>query len=120
MKISKSSGKYRILESGSVFTYSGTDDVTFHIKMDNKFKFQVILKFQETESGAQKIYFDTDGESNRITMTCINFNHPLGTGTKKPIELATVNKKKVFINFCIYARGDEIPRKITYTFYIEQ
>lgn len=120
MQIDKLSGGYHILESGSILTYSGTDDIVFRLKMDKTFKFQVVLKFEEKEKDDQQLKFNTDSQQNIITITCVNFNNLLGTGIKKPIELATFNNKKVFINFCIYATGDEIPRKVTYTFYIQK
>lgn len=118
MIIEKSSSNYIILESGSVITYSNENGVLFSIKMDDTFSFDLIIKF--TGNGEKQHQLQHNVSDNTITLNCVNFDNPLGTGTRKPIELATFNNKKVYINFWVNALGDKALKKISYTFYSER
>ena len=118
MDIEISSSNHIILDSGSVITYSDTAELSFSIKMDNTFSFQLILNFEST--GESQHQLKQSVSENVITLTCINFDNSLGTGTTRPIELAIFNGKKIFINFFVYALGDKSLRKIVYSFYSER
>ncbi len=119
MKIEKSSANHTILDTGSVITFDSSAELSFGIDMDENFKFDLILKFEKDD---KNIKYDVKKavNGNVITLTCINFDYDLGIGTNFPIELATVNGKKVYINFWVYALGEDSLRKITYTFYQER
>jgi hypothetical protein len=53
-----------------------------------------------------------------ITLTCVNFNEPLGTGTSQPIELAEAGGKKLFVSFWAYApRQRHCPKSGLYILY---
>lgn len=118
MTIEKSSSNHVILESGSVITYSNENEVLFSIKMDDSFGFDLLIKF--TSNGEKQQQLQQSVSGNTITFNCVNFDNPLGTGTKKPIELATFNSKKVYINFWVNALGDNALKKIAYTIYSER
>lgn len=118
MIIEKSSSNHTVLESGSVITYSNENEVLFSIKMDDTFSFDLLLKF--TSNGEEQHQLQQSVSGNTITLNCVNFDNPLGTGTKKPIELATFDNKKVYINFWVNALGDNALKKIAYTFYTER
>lgn len=118
MTIEKSSSDHIILDSGSAITYSNTAELSFSIKMDAAFSFILVLKFEST--GEKQHELKQSVSDNTITLTCVNFDNPLGTGTTKPIELATFNGKKIYVNFWVYALGDKSLRKIVYSFYSER
>lgn len=118
MTIEKTSSNHIILDSGSVITFDSTAELSFSCKMDDTFSFSIVLQFESNGDGKQGLKQSISG--NTITMTCVNFNNPLGTGTTKPIELATFNGKKVYFNFFIHALGDNSLRKISYSFYSER
>ncbi len=118
MIIEKSSSNHVILESGSVITYSDENEVLFSIKMDDSFSFDLLIKFTSNGENQQQLHQSVS--NNTITFDCVNFDNPLGTGTRKPIELATFNNKKVYINFWVTALGDKALKKISYTFYSER
>lgn len=86
--------------------------------MDDSFGFDLLIKFTSNDEEQQRLQQSVSG--NTITFNCVNFDNPLGTGTKKPIELATFNSKKVYINFWVNALGDNALKKITYTIYSER
>jgi len=118
MVIEKSSSNHIILESGSVITYSNSNEVHFSIKMDDSFSFDLILKFSSDDEKQYRL--EQNVTNNTITLDCINFDNPMGTGTKKPIELATFNNKKIYINFWVNSLGKNALKKIAYTVYSER
>lgn len=119
MKIEKTSSGYTILESGSIITYDQeNNDILFSITMDESFSFSLSLKF--TSNSEKQYQLQQSVSENTITLNCINFDNPFGTGTNKPIELATFQNKKIYINFWVTALGNKGMKQISYTFYYEQ
>lgn len=115
MIIEKSSSDYSIIDSGSTLTFSNDAELSFSVKIDDSFSFLLVLEFVSTDEKQHKLKQHISG--NTIKLTCINFDNPLGTGTSKPIELATFNGKKIYVNFWVYALGENSLRKIVYSFY---
>lgn len=118
MEITKSSSNHEILDSGSIILFDGDAELELSIKMDDSFQFGVILRFESTNDGKQNLTSDVN--DNKITLSCINFNNILGTGTRQPIELAQFQGKRVYMHFWVYALGDTSLRRIAYTFYMER
>lgn len=107
-----------ILDSGSLLAFSSTSDIQFDIKMSEHFSFNLTFKF---ESNGKKEYdIKSSIQGNNIVITCINFDNPLGTGTNKPLPLATFGGKQIFLNFWVYGLGNNSARKIIYTLYKEK
>ena len=115
MTIKTSTGTMDILDSGSVLAFSSTSDIKFEVTLDETFSFDLILKFESNGEKQHKIKANIDG--NIITLTCINFDSALGTGTSTPVELAVFEGKKVYINFWVYSLGKNSARKVDYTLY---
>lgn len=113
------SSGHQVLGSGSVITYSNTSDISFIIEMDETFKFQLVLKFEDIAGKESKIDLAPDTQKNILTMTCINFNNSLGIGTTAPIEVATFRGKTIFLHLWVYTLGEKNLRKITYSLYLE-
>lgn len=118
MIIEKTSSDHVILDSGSAITFNSTSELSFQVTMDASFSFLLVLKFEDTDENQHRL--EQNVSENTITLTCINFNNPLGTGTTVPIELATFNGKKMFIHFWVYALGDKSLKKVVYSFYSER
>ena len=118
MTIQKTSSNHIILDSGSVITYDDTAELSFLVQMDETFEFSLVLKFERTDGKKQHIKHNV--VDNTIELTCVNFDNSLGTGTTKPIQLATFNGKKIYINFWVYALGEKSLKKVVYSFYSER
>ena len=118
MVIEKASSNHIILDSGSAITYNKTAELSFSIQMDATFSFLLILKFEST--GETQHELKKSVSENTITLTCVNFNNSLGTGTTTPIELATFNGKKIYFNFWVYDLGSNSLKKVVYSFYSER
>lgn len=118
MEITKTSGNNIILDSGSVLAFSATSDIQFGVKMSESFSFNLVFMF---ESDGKKNYdIKSSVHGNNITITCINFNNPLGTGTNTPLPLAVFGGKQVYLNFWVYGLGNNVARKLSYTLYTEK
>lgn len=118
MKIEKTSGNHAILDSGSIITFDKEANLEFQIEMNASFQFSLLFKFESNASEQHEL--KSDVTDNSITLTCVNFDNSLGTGTTRPIQLATFEGKKVYINFWVYALSEKSLRKIVYTIYIEK
>lgn len=118
MKIEMSTGKYKIVLSGVAFLYDVTSKLSMKIDTENekKFSFEIILEFTTDETNEKRVKKDVKG--NTIYFTCLNFSDALGTGTTKPIPVATVSGKELVLHFWAYT-SDEM-RKIEYTFLMEE
>lgn len=125
MQINLSSGNYKIVSSGQTFLFGLYEDLKITIMADNGFKFSVVLKFEvdlknETDLyGKQKIDKKIDG--NIIILTCFNFDDE-GTGLTKPISIAQIEGKEVFLMFWSYLEGSENGkvRSVKYTIFYER
>lgn len=117
--VDKSSANYDILDSGSVITFNSTADLTLSIDVKT-FHFNLVIKFENEKGGKRELRNNVSTETNTITITCINFDNPLGTSTKTAIELATVQGKKIYLNFEVSCIDKDSPKNIIYTLYSEK
>lgn len=114
----KTSANYNILDAGSVITFNNSADLSFSITMENGFRFNLVLKFESTSGEKHELKNNVTGDT--ITLTCVNFDNPLGTGTTEAIELATVQQKKVYLHFLVNTLGNGTEKSVTYTLYQEK
>lgn len=119
MKISKSSGKYEILDSGTVLLQDMNAELTFCFE-ERGYQFRLVLRFAEDNSGRQDI--GQEALTGKTILTFHNFRAS-GTGTGKPVEFATFNGKPMSLLLWSYAEGDALQagqiRGIKYTIYLE-
>lgn len=116
----ESSG-FGVLSAGMFFTKEKDDSVKFRIALDNGFLFYLTLIFTEDEGLGDKSELRLNGDKERqsITLNCVNFKDT-GTGTTKPLELATYQGKSILMHFWSYRMSEKAPRKIEYTLYQER
>lgn len=112
---------YEILEADTALLPNETSDLKIHFKFD-KFEFDLQMVFLiNTESSEKNLQLKAEG--TLLKVECTNFN-AVGTGTTEPIEIATIDGKKLFINFWSYLLGGNKKkqriRKIEYTILIER
>ena len=120
MKIEKSSSTYLILDSGTAMTFDNQATLQLKLVLDQSFYFTVQILFKKGDGGERELMQSVDTETNTISLSCKNFDNALGTGTHRPIELATYQNKKIFLHFWVYALGENSIRKIDYCFYQER
>lgn len=119
MNIDISTNGYRVLSSGMVILNSSDNELNFKIEASNTFSFGVKLIFIDTKDEGSPV--EKMVENNTIIFKCSNFNNVLGTGTVRPLPIATVSGKNILLHFWSYLLGDkESARKIEYTFLEEE
>ena len=112
LKCVKANG-HRVIASGSIIGFSGMPEYEFDLQEADRFSFTLKLVFEEKEGNEQTV--NSDVNDGNITIHCVNFKNPLGTGFTKPVELATVGGKKIFFKFVAYNMKD-LP-VLEYAFY---
>ena len=116
MQIQLSSGNYRIVDSGQAFLFDADADFKLHIRTDDQFAFSVVLKFENDASEGHRIEQCVDG--NVITAICYNFADN-GTGLQRPVPIAQIEGKDLFLMFWSYLEGEGKVRSVKYTVFMD-
>ena len=120
MQITLSSGNYNIIDSGQIFLFDENEDFRIDVDTKNNFLFSMIFKFKRDNTNKQQI--DKILTENTITFICLNFNDR-GTGFSKPMSIAQIDGKEVFLMLWSYLEGaEEIgkTRSVKYTIFQEK
>jgi len=96
---------YEVIHSGIVHLHE--PEVEFEIS-DLTFKF----RFKKGTDGTR---FDADIVDNVMVLTLFNFDNSLGQGKIDPVEIATLNGRKLYITFFVNTMEDNV-RQFNYTF----
>jgi hypothetical protein len=85
------------------------------------------LEFQIADLRVALSFF-TDGGEPRLGLSSVvgttlhlplfNFNSSLGSGTNAPIEIGTLNGRKLLLSFAVYAFSPESVKTVHYTFMV--
>ncbi len=100
MPISVSQGNKSLLTTVSVVLISG-EPVEIKLQPD----VIIQISFVEEKNGKNSISFSIENE--RLIVTLQNFNNPLGSSTRTPIEIGDINGKKLFMHFLVHAVGND-------------
>lgn len=98
-----------------LFSFSKHDDFRLEITPVQDFTFNICIKIIEN-GGARDVQKVVQGKD--IYITCINFG--LGAGTTFPLEIATVENKKMFLHLWLESvDSSSNVYKLNYTIYTE-
>lgn len=123
MKTELFSSKYRVLESGNAILYNQDASLKMVVEPGTGFRFMLEISFVDEKDKPRVMHKEVDVEKNEIRLICFNFDSGFGTGSTDPVEIATYNNKRIFLNiwtFLLGNRNGKHTRKIDYTFYIEE
>ena len=112
--------KYHIIESNMILLFEKDANLTLSFKFDD-FLFDIKLIFNTDDSIEGGITKNVNG--NKIEIKCTNFNNSLGTGTIKPIDIAIIDGKNLYIHFWSHlytSEKDASVRKLEYTVFLER
>lgn len=114
---------YEILESNTVFLFKPQSDLILHFEFNNEEKFEFNLRIIfETSEDAHNMKIGAS--ENEIKIICNNFDDIVGTGSLEPIEIATVDDKRLYIHVwsSLHGRSDNGygAREVVYTVFIER
>ncbi len=119
----KSSGAYRIIETGTAITFDMQSGIVFSItfdteKNDDPFTVTVDVSFQSDSTlKERRLNFSPDTSKNIIRMQCVNFE-PAGAGTATPVHIANYHSRPVYMHLWVNELGGTAGRKIDYCFYM--
>ncbi len=113
MQISLYSGNYKIIDSGQTFLFGENTDFEIKLVSDNNFEIIIIINF-EKDTGEQRM--EQNVNENIIRLSCYNFEE-LGTGLTKPIRIALIDGKEIYLMFWSYVEGNANSRSVKYTIY---
>lgn len=103
-----------IIASGTVFQFE-KEDLIFHLELLN-FRLSFI-----SDSESPRAIGKYDKEKNELCMQLFNYDHSLGIGLIKPMEIGEVKNKKLYFICRVYTLGEQRENHLVhYTFYIER
>ena len=121
--VEKFTSSCKILESGSVITFSNDDPVKFVIHLekpeDTSTNITVEILFKQDETKNRDLSRAYNAEEATVQLICMNFDNPFGTGTTQAVKILTYQGKAVYINFWVFRLGNTKLKRIDYTFYQE-
>lgn len=113
------SGKYRIIESGVSMTFNPEDDMEMKCNLLDSLEVIIVLSFSEGE-GKTGVRIDTDPSKNLIRMIFTDSTNPISYGLGRPVEVATIEGKRIFLRIWVTRMGDgHRAKKVDYTFFEE-
>lgn len=117
-----STGDYNVIESNVVYLYKHDMDLILDFEFGS-FKFKIVIVFAD-DTNTKEERISREVSSDTVKFTCINFKNNFGTGTTKPIEIATIDNKKLYIHLWSFVLGnieaEMIARKVEYTVFAER
>lgn len=112
------SGDYRVIESGSVIPFNGNYTTEFQLQLQTDFMIRLQISFEEN-GGERDIIKKVDEDEMIVEYKCVNFGS--GAGTIEPLDLATVEGKKVYIHLWAQRLSSKNnTRRIDYTIFSER
>ena len=114
------SSNAELIDSRSVILFDSTQPLEIEETFSSQFKILIRLFFQKGDK--QAININADTTTNTVDYKCFNFDSPFGICTQKPIEIATINDKKIYFHFWVYLLGesDTATRKVEYSIWKEK
>ncbi len=114
-EVVKTSGGYAVVDTGTLIMFDENSGADFDVKFDENSVLSVKIRFEDEESGRQDVRGDVKGDV--ISLVCVNFNNPLGTGLKRAMKIGDYNGKGIYFVFVV--RGQK-PKTLEYTIFMEE
>ena len=118
MEITVENAGYEIIASAAFLMENPQSELLLHITDEGSHFGDITVHF--TDIPDQKDEIKADFLNGSLTLTCINFNNALGTGTSVPFEIGSISGKKLILHLWSYFLGNRSVRKVEYTLYKEK
>lgn len=102
-------GEYDVFDNGVVITHANKD---IEFKISTLF---IKVKFFKDDENTGQSVTPSLLEGNCLQLTLTNFENSLGTGLTEPIEIGTINGKKLFFQFIVHSLADGETKMFSYT-----
>ncbi len=114
LQIGIESTSKEILSSGSVIQFKD-EDIIFHV---DDLNFRITFK---SDSGKARFESEIQDDKNEMKIMLYNYDNNLGIGMSEPLEIATIEDKKVYFIIKVTTLGrSKSSRLIHYTWYCEK
>jgi hypothetical protein len=108
-------GEFEIIDSGTVISFNN-EPLTFHLAADLRIR----LSFRDdTDNKEHRMEF-LQQSNKELEIVMINFNNSLGIGNTAPLALATLNNRRVYLNYRVYTLSGNSNRTIHFTWYLRE
>ncbi|MGG2053087.1 DUF6864 domain-containing function [Lysinibacillus pakistanensis] len=108
-----------VLDSGTIIQYNN-QPIEFDFNLPN-FPMKLIMDFKDKNGNSNELNAESDIiNETTLKLTFYNYNNPLGTGSTKPIHIATYQGKPLYVNYRIHSLNDSMNKTIHYTFYLSE
>ncbi len=109
------SGPAEVIASGSVIAFLGNPiAITFGVEQESLIK--VIFEFKD-EEGKDKPRIEVNAiDSLTLKITLFDFKNPLGAGNVKPTSIGTIQGRRLYVQFRVYALPNA-DKTLHYTLY---
>jgi hypothetical protein len=97
-----------VVASGTVIT-TNNENLEFQLA-----HLRVVFSFV-TDAGQTRLG-PSSASGSALNLTLYNFNNTIGSGTTSPIEIGTLNSRKLWLSFVVYAFSPESSKTVHYTF----
>lgn len=123
MSVMKKIGNMDVIDSGILLLHRDIgEELSLSVELgknsENVFKFIVKFIFESDNTSTGAVRKNVDMDNNTITIHCVNFKSQFGSGIPKPMELATYEGSKIYLNFIGYSLFQKKVLKIEYCLYI--
>ncbi len=110
------SQNHKIIETGSVIQYED-EPIVFSIT-DEEGEVLVRIKFVNDDDKMDSVSFNYNLVNEKeAELTLVNFKSVTGFGTKKPIEIGELEKRRLYLAFSVQDLGGNKSRLLHYTWY---
>lgn len=109
-------GNYEIIASGQFILLSEGESSISITKGGEKLKFTFL--FKEDDSKEPKLQNDLISDKE-LSFSFFNFNNSLGLGNTVPLEVGSLDGKKLLFSYRVFSLTDKNLRTLEYTFYSE-
>lgn len=103
-------GNYEVHSSGTVIGVLN-EPIIFYIE-------NLVFEFQFTENKEtkeNKFVPELSADGKKLILYMENFNNSLGTGNIEPMQLATLNGRRLLFNYRVYSLNDKTGKMLNYT-----
>lgn len=111
------SGSAEIVASGTAISFRGSPLV---IQLGENSPLTVRMIFEETKAGVLSPGIRAQApDPDTLELYLQNFDNPIGTGTTKPLQVATIGGREAYLHFRVYSLPGSVDKTVHYSVFLE-
>ncbi|MCZ7399674.1 MAG: hypothetical protein O8C62_08375 [Candidatus Methanoperedens sp.] len=95
------SGPTEVIASGDIISFSG-NPITLTFGSPNE-TLKIIFEFKDEEGKDDLRVEANTSDAQNLKVTFFNFKNPMGSGSVKPIPIGSLDGRRIYIQYIIYA-----------------